>query len=239
MTTSTPSAVGKIRTAHQLIIVTTDSWSGVKARLCCFERTDVGWMRLMLQCDAAVGNKGLAWDGELKGIVGAGPVKREGDGKAPAGVFHLLHAMGHAAKPLDNIFFPYVQIQPDMHCVDDPESAYYNRIVNKSMPGPQAEPWKSSEQLSRMAEEYRWLIVVDYNRQDPKPGAGSCIFLHIWRSSEKGTAGCTAMAEEDLLTLLGWLRSEKNPLLVQLPRAEYGKVWKTWDLPSPEQLDVP
>jgi len=92
--------------------------------------------------------------------------------------------------------------------------------------------------LVEMVEEYRWLIVVDYNRQDPKPGAGSCIFLHIWRSAEKGTAGCTAMAEQDLLALLGWLRNEKNPLLVQLPRAEYERVWKAWGLPSLEQLET-
>jgi D-alanyl-D-alanine dipeptidase len=239
MTITTPSA-DKISASRQLIVVTADSWSGTSARLCCFERTDAGWTRPMRPCDVVVGNKGLAWDKKLEGTAGAGPVKREGDGKAPAGVFPLLHAMGHAAKPLDNIFFHYVQIQPDMHCVDDPGSAYYNRIVSRSMPGPDAEePWKSSEQLSRMAEEYRWLIIVDYNKQDPEPGAGSCIFLHIWRSPEKGTAGCTAMAEEDLLALLGWLRNEKNPLLVQLPRAEYGKVWQTWNLPSPELIEGP
>ena len=81
--------------------------------------------------------------------------------------------------------------------------------------------------------------MVDYNRQAPKPGAGSCIFLHVWRSPEKGTAGCTAMAEQDLQAILGWLRNEKNPLLVQMPRAEYEKVWKPWGLPSMEQLEAP
>jgi len=88
-----------------------------------------------------------------------------------------------------------------------------------------------------MGEQYRWLIVVDYNRRDPRPGAGSCIFLHIWKSPDKGTAGCTAMPEEDLLTILRWLQNEKNPLLVQLPRAEYEKVWTNWGLPSPELLE--
>jgi hypothetical protein len=73
----------------------------------------------------------------------------------------------------------------------------------------------------------------------PLAGEGSCIFLHIWRSPEKGTAGCTAMAEEDLLAVLLWLKNEKNPLLAQLPRAEYEKLWKVWGLPSFEQLDAP
>jgi D-alanyl-D-alanine dipeptidase len=240
MITTTSAVANKIRTAHQLIIVTTGSWTGVNARLCCFERSDAGWTRQMGPFDVVVGRQGLAWDGELQGIAGEGPVKREGDGKAPAGMFYLLHAMGHAAKPPDNVTFRYEQIQPDMHCVDDAGSAYYNRIVSESKLGPGAEErWKSSEQLSQMVEEYRWLIVVDYNRQDPKPGAGSCIFMHLWRSNEKGTAGCTAMAEQDLLVLLQWLRNEKNPLLVQLPGAEYERIWKIWGLPSLEQLEAP
>ena len=236
MITTTSAAVDKISASQQLVIATTASWTGVKARLYCFERSAAGWIRQLRPFDAVVGKEGLAWDGELAGIAGGGPAKREGDGKAPAGVFPLLHAMGHAAKPPDSVAFPYERILPDMHCVDDAGSAYYNRIVSESMLG---ERWKSSEQLSRMKEEYRWLIVVDYNRRDPKPGAGSCIFIHLWQSREQGTAGCTAMEEEDLLALLRWLQEEKKPLLVQLPRAEYMKIWKMWDLPSLEQLEAP
>jgi len=239
MITTTPAVAGKIRTAHQLIIVTTDSWPGVKARLRCFERSDAGWTVHMHPFDAVVGKQGLAWGVEQEGIAGDGPVKREGDGKAPAGVFRLLHAMGQAATRPNSVSFRYEQIEPDMHCIDDAGSAYYNRIVSESTLGPRAKgAWKSSEQLGRMTGEYRWLIVVDYNRQDPRPGAGSCIFMHLWRSQDKGTAGCTAMAENDLLTVLRWLKNEKNPLLVQLPRAEYEQVWKSWGLPSPKQLDL-
>lgn len=237
MNTMTPTE--KIRTSRQLIIVTTGSWTGVKARLCCFERTDAGWTGQIPPFDAVVGKQGLAW-GEPGMIADANRVKREGDDKAPAGIFGLPFAMGHAPKPPDNVMFPYEQIQLDMHCIDDAGSAYYNRIVTRStLGGHTEEPWKSSEQLSRLREEYRWLIVVDYNRQDPRPGAGSCIFIHVWKSPDRGTAGCTAMAEEDLLVLLQWLRNEKKPLLVQLPRAEYEQVWKSWGLPSPEQLEVP
>jgi len=240
MLNTTPAAVHKISTSRQLVIVTTASWTGVKARLCCFERSDAGWTRQMRPVNAVVGKKGLAWEEGLPGVPGEGPVKREGDGKAPAGVFPLLYAMGHAAKPPDNVTFRYEQIQPDLHCVDDAGSAYYNRIVHKGGLGTGAgEPWRSSEQLYQMGEQYRWLIVVDYNKQDPKPGAGSCIFIHLWRSPEEGTAGCTAMAEPDLLALLGWLREEKNPLLVQMPGAEYEQVGKIWGLPSLEQLEAP
>jgi D-alanyl-D-alanine dipeptidase len=240
MITTTSAAVDKIRSSRQLIIVTTGFWTGCKARLCCFERTDAGWIGQMRPFDVVVGKEGIAWDRKLKGVAGKDPVKREGDGKSPAGVFPLLHAMGQAATPPNMVSFRYEQIRPDMHCVDDAGSAYYNRIVCDSELGPRAEErWNSSEQLGQLTEEYRWLIVVDYNRQDPKPGAGSCIFIHLWRSPDKGTAGCTAMAEKDLLALLRWLRNEKNPLLVQMPEAEYERTWKNWGLPSLEQLEAP
>jgi L,D-peptidoglycan transpeptidase YkuD (ErfK/YbiS/YcfS/YnhG family) len=227
----------RISTSRQLVMVIADSWTGIPARLCCFERTTTGWTRQMRPFPVVVGNRGLAWDAEQEKLAAEGPRKCEGDGKAPAGAFRLLYAMGHAATPPDSVVFPYEQIHQDMHCVDDGASADYNRIVRASTPSEKR--WQSSEHLSTMSREYRWLIVIDHNKQSPKPGAGSCIFLHIWRSPDKGTAGCTAMAERDLLALLGWLRSEKNPLLVQLPRAEYGKVWKSWGLPPPEQLYAP
>jgi len=32
--------------------------------------------------------------------------------------------------------------------------------------------------------------------------------IHIWRSKDKGTAGCTALAEKDMVALLQWLSEE-------------------------------
>jgi len=75
---------------------------------------------------------------------------------------------------------------------------------------------------------YKWGVMVRYNG-DALAGAGSCIFLHIWRNPESPTEGCTAMAEEDLLAILGWLEQgsgggpdpdpRRGPLLVQGTRA--------------------
>jgi len=73
-------------------------------------------------------------------------------------------------------------------------------------------------------------MVVEHNAA-AVPGAGSCIFLHIWGGPAKGTAGCTAMAEEDLVRLLGWLDHKESPRLVQLPEAEYARLRAAWSLP--------
>src|SRR5262249_47021952 len=46
-------------------------------------------------------------------------------------------------------------------------------------------------------------------------GAGSCIFLHVWRDAASPTVGCTAMAKPALAELLAWL--DPDALLVVLP----------------------
>jgi D-alanyl-D-alanine dipeptidase len=108
-------------------------------------------------------------------------------------------------------------------CVDDPASDYYNQVFDAdTLPeaGPGAKDWTSFEAMRRDLaygdDLYKWGVVVRYNDVGV-PGAGSCIFLHVWQGSESPTAGCTAMAEEDLLSLIGWMEpgSGPNPILVQ------------------------
>jgi hypothetical protein len=63
------------------------------------------------------------------------------------------------------------------------------------------------------------------------PSAGSCVFMHIWSGPGKGTAGCTAIAEMELESILAWLDPSRLPLLVQLPRAQYHRLRNLWHLP--------
>jgi len=61
-------------------------------------------------------------------------------------------------------------------------------------------------------------LVIAHNPQRT-PGAGSCIFLHLWMNGSEGTAGCTALHRADLMELLRWLDVAKHPVLVQMPAA--------------------
>ncbi len=64
-------------------------------------------------------------------------------------------------------------------------------------------------------------------------GAGSCIFIHIHGvSDDKGTAGCTAMQANYIPRLWTWLNPEAKPVLVQLPKDQYLKLQKQWNLPE-------
>ena len=180
------------------------------------------------QWTVTVGRPGLAWGIGIHGAVrGDSPIKREGDGKAPAGVFPLVEAFGFEPAELAGVTrFPYRQITNALEGVDDPASRYYNRIVDPaSLP---TRDWKSSERMR--IPPYRWGAVVGHNWKQ-EPGAGSCIFLHVWEGAGVATSGCTAMPEAEMLRLLRWLDDSKNPVLVQLPIDEYRRVRAKWKLP--------
>jgi D-alanyl-D-alanine dipeptidase len=90
-----------------------------------------------------------------------------------------------------------------------------------------------------MGESYRWGVVVDHNHiaapaggTAPVRGGGSCIFLHVWSGAGHGTAGCTAMAQPDIESLLTWLDPRRQPLLVQLTVENYARVGSAWRLPT-------
>jgi L,D-peptidoglycan transpeptidase YkuD (ErfK/YbiS/YcfS/YnhG family) len=80
---------------------------------------------------------------------------------------------------------------------------------------------------------YRWLIEVRHNSDPPIAGDGSAIFFHIRRGESRPTAGCTTMAEDDLVKLIKWLRAESKPTYALLPSAEYNQKWQAWNLPPP------
>lgn len=168
------------------------------------------------------------------GRSGVGP-KEEGDGRAPQGVFPLGPAFGYAPEPPPGVRLPYRPMLPGALCVDDPESTFYNLILDPDTL-PTSGEWGSAEAMRRDLAHgddlYRFGVIVQYNPLR-LPGAGSCIFLHLWRSPESPTAGCTAMAEADLLETLRWLDPEADPLLIQGDRAFLEGLREEGNLPYP------
>ena len=232
----------------QMVVVTTSDWNAVEGRLQRYERatTYEKWRPVGEPISIVVGKNGLGWGigviatDDLNIRAASDPVKKEGDGKSPAGVFALGTAFGYASQPLPGLKMPYLNLTPSIECVDDTGSKYYNRIVDRSIVAPD---WNSSEHM-RNVGGYRWGIVVDHNgivtennANPPQPGGGSCVFLHIWHSHDQGTVGCTAMSEIDLETLLTWLDPARKPLLVQLPEPAYERLINRWTLP--ELIKVP
>jgi len=221
-----------LRAAEQLLVVTTPNWDTVAGELRRYARrgTDTAWQPVGAPVTIVVGRSGTAWDPALTPVV-PGPVKREGDGRSPAGVFALGTAFGLAA-PAEAAWLrlPYVQEIPTLECVDDPASVHYNRLVDRATVA--TVDWKSSEKMAAVGEAYRWGVVVEYNTSPPQPGQGSCIFLHVSPTPGQGTAGCTAMAAPALDEVMRWLDPARRPALVQLPRAAHDALAAAWKLPA-------
>ena len=91
--------------------------------------------------------------------------------------------------------------------------------------------WKSSEKMAEIVPQYDLCGFVEHNFEKQK-GAGSCIFLHIWKDAETGTVGCTAMERANIETILARLDPQKNPVLIQLPEVDYKKFQTEWKLPK-------
>jgi D-alanyl-D-alanine dipeptidase len=228
----------------QLIVVTTSNWGAVEGQLQRFERNNVyePWRPFGEPIPIVVGRNGMGWGigrvaaGDSNVRLSSDPVKKEGDGKSPAGIFDLGTAFGYSTQALPGSKLPYLALTESIECVDDVHSKYYNRIVDRSAVTPD---WNSSEHMRDTGESYRWGLVVDHNgttarsnEHSPEPGGGSCVFLHIWRDESHGTAGCTAMSQVNVETLLTWLDPKRRPLLLQLPMADYERLNERWNLPK-------
>ncbi len=207
------------------------SWTAVPATLRRYERASGGWSAVGGAIPVVIGKSGLAWGiGIAPAPADGGPVKHEGDGCSPAGVFSVGSAFGYAL-PADAAWLklPYEQATDDLECVDDPASSHYNTLVHRSAVA--SVDWNSSEQMKRPDALYRWGLFIDHNSDPPQPGAGSCIFLHLWSGPASSTVGCTAGDEVQIKSVLGWLDPARHPLIVQLPQSVYDAHRADWALP--------
>jgi L,D-peptidoglycan transpeptidase YkuD (ErfK/YbiS/YcfS/YnhG family) len=226
------AAQDPLRNSRQCLVVIAKDWNSTTGVLRAFVRpsTAGSWKIQGTDVPVVLGKSGLGWGLGLVEAKRGGPRKIEGDNKVPAGIFRLGSAFGYApAQRARWIKLPYVPLTAETEGVDDPHSRYYNQLVERSKIA--RVDWRSSEQMRRTDDLYKWGIVVAHNSA-ATPGAGSCIFLHIWKDSSAATAGCTAMAEQNLIQLLRWLDPAADPVLVQMPRRDYAAVQPKFALPQ-------
>jgi L,D-peptidoglycan transpeptidase YkuD (ErfK/YbiS/YcfS/YnhG family) len=221
-----------LRYSRQCLVVVAPTWNSKTALLRAFARTSTtgDWKMRGDALPVVLGKSGLGWGlGLVDARRRAGPRKIEGDNKVAAGIFRLGPAFGYApAASASWIKLHYLPLTKTTEGVDDPRSHYYNQLVDRSKVA--RVDWRSSEQMRRSDDLYKWGIFVAHNAA-AKPGAGSCIFMHIWKNSSTPTTGCTAMAERDLLQLLRWLAPKAQPILVQMPGRDYAILQSSYELP--------
>lgn len=199
--------------SQQLVVVLSPDMNTPSGVMTRYEKAGDVYRAIGMPVVVTLGRNGLGWDS------GSEPLKREGDGKSPAGVFDIASTFGENSMP--NSRMPYWFADDTLICIDDVNDTKYNTMSHLDS----SNPPKSFELMRRNDTVYRNGAVIDYNHAGIS-GRGSCIFFHLNHANKRPTAGCTAMDEQPLLELIHWFDPSKKPKLLQIPKSacdEYQK----------------
>jgi len=132
-------------------------------------------------------------------VLGRGGIQRdkhEGDGATPLGRYALKKVFYRSDRlMMPTTRLPVAPIMRDDGWCDAPEDRNYNRQVKLPYPA-------SAENMWRDDGLYDLVVVLGHNDDPVVPGAGSAIFMHVAAPDLAPTAGCVALAREDLLSIL-------------------------------------
>jgi L,D-peptidoglycan transpeptidase YkuD (ErfK/YbiS/YcfS/YnhG family) len=198
-----------------VLLVTADESSGFTAMMYVLEKKHTRWRNAFPPLPALIGRNGFAPPG----------AKREGDVRTPTGVFAMKRAFGYAAE--SDTRLSYRQAGDNDIWVDDAASPDYNRWVRKGETSA-----SSFENMKLNDDRYKYGIVVEYNTDPVVKGAGSAIFIHVWRGENISTMGCIAVSESDILKILGWLDPAGKPLAVMGTKGSIVFLAKSGPLPA-------
>jgi L,D-peptidoglycan transpeptidase YkuD (ErfK/YbiS/YcfS/YnhG family) len=149
------------------------------------------------------GNKKLLTANAKIGRNGISSEKREGDGKTPSGTYLISTLFAYESQ---NAKMPLLVANENLICVDDSNSSFYNKIIEKNS----TLDIKSYEEMKRHDNQYEFGAVIDYNLDGVK-NMGSCIFIHVMNDKEEPTAGCVALNKQDMIFLFKNLDISKKP----------------------------
>ncbi len=185
-------------TATRVVTVTAGSSRSTTATLQAWSKLSNGrWQKYGSAVKAYVGSDGIGSASETRS-------------KTPAGSWTITQAFGRYANPGTKL--GYVRTTPSDYWISSPGKLYntrqrcsscgYNNGVN--------------ERLYYVNPQYNYAAVIDYNTRNApggvKPGRGSAFFLHV--SSGEATAGCVAIPQSRLTSLLRWLTPTSRPRIL-------------------------
>ncbi len=215
----------------QCLVGIAESWDSSTVTLRFHEKSGGRWVQRGESWQGRLGKKGLVWGRGIHPLPAGTATKKEGDWRAPAGVFSLGGAWGYDTSIRKHPRLSYRQVTPRDLWVEDPASEHYNRhLILERDP---STPWEKKQQMKQTDPAHALKLFIAHNAPpNVVPNEGSSIFFHIWRSGgSKPTAGCTTMAEAKLRDLITHLDPDRQPLYVLLPKAEYERYRGPWKLP--------
>ncbi len=183
--------------ASEVITVVAASTSSTTATVQAWDKTAAGWVTHGAAISAYVGSAGLTTH------------PSESVSATPIGSFGLTQAFGSLANPGTAI--PYHQTTSADWWISQP-GPLYNTMQTCSS-GCSFTLGDPNEHLAAITPEYRYAVVIDYNTTAPiVQGAGSAFFLHVANGAP--TAGCVAIAQANLVSIMQWLNPADSPRIL-------------------------
>jgi L,D-peptidoglycan transpeptidase YkuD (ErfK/YbiS/YcfS/YnhG family) len=126
----------------------------------------------------------------------------------PVGSFTVTQAFGALANP--GTALPYVHTADADWWISEPGPLYNtHQHCSGGCAFTQGDP---NEHLRAITPQYDYAVVIDYNRFPVRQGAGSAFFLHVTDGS--ATAGCVAIPQSRLVSIMKWLDPAAHPRIV-------------------------
>jgi L,D-peptidoglycan transpeptidase YkuD (ErfK/YbiS/YcfS/YnhG family) len=188
----------------QLLVVTAAGYGGSSATLTAYADINGQWRVVFPGMPARIGARGFA------------DRKREGDLATPTGIYGIGPTL-YGLRPNPGVHYGYHALVPGDYWNENPSSPGYNTFVH----GP--DPGGASEALWRIAPQYDYFAVITYNVpvipvSPGSPPRGSGVFLHEMVPGH-ATAGCVALARDNLVKILTWLDPGAGPRVIMGPAA--------------------
>ncbi|MFI9414771.1 L,D-transpeptidase [Nocardia gamkensis] len=142
------------------------------------------------------------------GSAGISREAREGAAYTPEGTFTLTEGFGRL--PGTDAKLPYLEVDESRWWVSDTESPLYNQEY-RCAEGECPFDTTLSENLGRTDPQYNYALVIDYNRFPVVPKRGSAFFIHV--EVGRPTAGCVAVGDDVMRTLLTTLEPSRKPVV--------------------------
>ena len=180
----------------QLVVVYNEQKELFKAVLVVLEKKNNHWILNQGPIQVGIGKKGLASQYQ----------KIEGDGKSPTGLFKFGKLFSYEKQV--NTLLENQQTTLDDKWIDDVNSDDYNMHVVGSTTA------KSYENLVLKNDAYKYCLVIEYNTNPIIKGKGSAIFFHLGIKKPYFTAGCVAIDEVNMESIINWLDPKLNPSII-------------------------
>lgn len=186
----------QLENVGQLLVVYNKKPESFAAVFVVLEKKDNKWVVKQEPVAAGIGKNGFALPNQ----------KIEGDGKSPTGIFRLGKLFSYEKQT--KTLLENQQTTKDDKWIDDPNSSDYNRHIV----GPTNA--KSYENLLLNTDVYKYCLVIEYNTNPVVKGKGSAIFLHLSVKENSFTAGCVAIKEDYMKSMVNWLDPQQNPTII-------------------------